>query len=72
MTKIIPFPKKAIQEPKESSFSMSKWLNEHCGCDADKMMAGDSEELKKMERHFAKKTPQVRTQLIEKEKGKHQ
>lgn len=53
-----------VQLPKnQNSFSLSEWLNNHAGCDVDKMMSGDKSEIDKMNKHFAKQTLKARGKI---------
>ncbi|MBD8839438.1 hypothetical protein IFU39_16620 [Paenibacillus sp. CFBP 13594] len=43
------------------------WLNEHCGCDMDKVMRGDEEEIEKMKKHLELETERIRNQYEDEE-----
>lgn len=66
MAKIIEFPTpiKDQNTEEKKGFNLNEFLNRHTGCDYRKMINGDPEEIKKMERHFQKETLKVRSRLL--------
>lgn len=58
-----------IQLPSiKKTANLTNWLNNHAGCDVDKMINGDELELHKSLQHFNKETFKVRSRIKDDER----